>query len=53
MLIDCPECGQKVSDQAGSCPRCGHPIAAAVAKPAAVKTYTGVVDHQCFATPRS
>jgi hypothetical protein len=39
MLIDCPECGQKVSDQAGSCPQCGHPIAAAVAKPAAVDSH--------------
>jgi hypothetical protein len=35
MLIDCPECGQKISDQAGACPKCGHPVAA-LAKPAAV-----------------
>jgi hypothetical protein len=33
MLIDCPECGQKVSDQARACPQCLRPIAAA-AKPA-------------------
>ena len=23
MLIDCPECGNKVSDQAATCPSCG------------------------------
>jgi hypothetical protein len=25
-LINCPECGAQVSDQAVSCPNCGHPI---------------------------
>ena len=25
-LIDCSECGQKVSDKAASCPHCGNPI---------------------------
>ena len=25
-LIDCPECGKKVSDKAVSCPNCGYPI---------------------------
>lgn len=25
-LIHCPECGKEVSDKAGSCPNCGHPI---------------------------
>lgn len=25
-LITCPECGNQVSDQAKSCPRCGHPF---------------------------
>ncbi|MBN3038522.1 MAG: zinc ribbon domain-containing protein [Candidatus Omnitrophica bacterium] len=25
-LIACPECGGSISDQALSCPRCGHPI---------------------------
>ena len=25
-LINCPECGAKVSSQAPSCPSCGHPI---------------------------
>jgi RNA polymerase subunit RPABC4/transcription elongation factor Spt4 len=26
MLISCPECQRDVSDQAASCPHCGHPI---------------------------
>lgn len=26
-LIMCPECGQKISDKAEKCPRCGYPIA--------------------------
>lgn len=26
MLIDCPECGQNVSDKAPSCPHCGFPL---------------------------
>jgi hypothetical protein len=25
-LINCPECGNEVSDQAGSCPDCGYPM---------------------------
>ncbi|MCL1829768.1 MAG: TM2 domain-containing protein [Oscillospiraceae bacterium] len=25
-LIKCPECGGEVSEQAASCPRCGHPV---------------------------
>ena len=25
-LIDCEECGARVSDQAASCPKCGYPI---------------------------
>jgi len=27
-LINCPDCGREVSDQAVACPRCGYPIAA-------------------------
>jgi hypothetical protein len=27
-LINCPECGNQVSDKASSCPKCGHPISA-------------------------
>jgi len=26
-LIQCPECQQRVSDQAGTCPHCGYPLA--------------------------
>lgn len=29
-LIDCPDCGRKVSDHAESCPACARPIAAGV-----------------------
>jgi len=25
-MIDCPECGRQVSDQADTCPACGHPL---------------------------
>ena len=25
-LIQCPECGQSISDKATKCPKCGHPI---------------------------
>ncbi|WP_295376109.1 zinc-ribbon domain-containing protein [uncultured Pseudacidovorax sp.] len=28
-LIDCPDCGRRVSPRASSCPNCGAPIAAA------------------------
>jgi membrane protein YdbS with pleckstrin-like domain len=27
-LINCPDCGREVSDQAVACPRCGYPVAA-------------------------
>ncbi len=26
MLITCPECGKKISDQAAACPGCGCPM---------------------------
>jgi endogenous inhibitor of DNA gyrase (YacG/DUF329 family) len=26
-LLDCPDCGRKVSDQAEACPACAHPVA--------------------------
>jgi len=26
-LIDCPDCGRKVSDKAPNCPQCGKPMA--------------------------
>ena len=25
-LIECPECGKKISDKATTCPNCGFPI---------------------------
>lgn len=25
-LIECPECGQNVSDRADACPNCGYPV---------------------------
>ena len=31
-LIDCPQCGKSVSDEARACPNCGHPIAETPAK---------------------
>ena len=31
-LIQCPECGKKVSDKAKECPECGHPIAEVTAE---------------------
>jgi DNA-directed RNA polymerase subunit RPC12/RpoP len=27
-LMDCPECGHRVSDKAYACPSCGYPLAA-------------------------
>jgi hypothetical protein len=27
-LINCPECGARISDKALSCPNCGHPMIA-------------------------
>ena len=32
-LINCPECGRQVSDQAQSCPQCGNPMATAPSEP--------------------
>lgn len=34
-LVKCPDCGTEVSDRAPSCPKCGRPIAAGPAAPAA------------------
>lgn len=36
MLIRCPECDREVSDQAKSCPHCGHPLQTPATSPAAV-----------------
>ncbi|MDY7096188.1 MAG: zinc ribbon domain-containing protein [Acidobacteriota bacterium] len=35
-LIDCPDCGRKVSDRARSCPNCGRPTSAETASAPAV-----------------
>lgn len=32
MLVNCPECGSRISDRAESCPQCGHPISASLAR---------------------
>ena len=40
-LINCPECNNKVSDAAPTCPKCGAPIAGAKeGKPAGVQRTT-------------
>lgn len=31
-LIECPECGQNVSDRAAACPNCGYPVSAMIEK---------------------
>lgn len=31
-LINCPDCGKEVSDQAPTCPNCGRPIKKEVSK---------------------
>lgn len=31
-MIDCPECGSRISDKAEACPHCGNPIAAKPAR---------------------
>lgn len=38
MLIQCPECQRAISDSAGACPGCGHPMGASSALPARRKT---------------
>jgi len=37
-LIDCPECHAQVSDQAGSCIKCGFPFKALAAQKSRVQT---------------
>jgi hypothetical protein len=39
-LIDCPECGAKISDKAPTCPHCGVPVAATLVQPAGAPTNT-------------
>ena len=40
-LINCSECGKKVSDKAPACPSCGNPIAIASVEPV-VRTQTQI-----------
>lgn len=45
-LIDCPDCGGRVSDRAAACPSCGFSMAAAAPQPpdgtTAARTLGGV-----------
>lgn len=45
-LINCPECGQQISDKAQSCPVCGHPIGGAQSYTNSVAPSTQFVDQQ-------
>jgi hypothetical protein len=42
-LIDCPDCGQRVSDQAAACPQCAYPFRAPGAASGAPKRSGGGV----------
>ena len=43
-LINCPECGSQVSDSAGACPNCGHPLRGnKPSKSKAAKLKTGAI----------
>ncbi len=50
-LIDCPECGAKVSDSAPACPKCGFPIAANIAKTGAAAQPEATKPSVVAATP--
>ena len=39
-LINCPECGNQVSDQAGACPNCGYPIRGGTSTSATMLKFT-------------
>ena len=43
-LIECPECGQSVSDRAVACPNCGYPVSAMIEK----TTFTTWVASICM-----
>jgi hypothetical protein len=40
-LVQCPECGRQVSDQAASCPGCGYPIGGVVYVRPVRRAWTG------------
>ncbi|MHC1701474.1 MAG: zinc-ribbon domain-containing protein [Humidesulfovibrio sp.] len=44
-LINCQECGKEISDQAVSCPNCGHPQRAA--EPAPITTHEKKTNTGC------
>lgn len=52
-LVECPDCGRKVSDQATACPACAHPVAgrAQVAEAIAVGGGTAVASRGREARP--
>ena len=50
-LIDCPECGDRVSDSAPACPKCGFPIAANIAKTSASEPSETSAAPSVAATP--
>ena len=45
-LIDCPECGERVSSYASACPHCGFPVAEDVQH--AVEDVSGVGSARAF-----
>lgn len=42
-LIQCPECGKEISDQAESCPHCGNPLRPVVIESTSKKWKTATV----------
>ncbi len=49
-LINCPECGKEISDQATSCPNCGTPIKKGETK--FCQHCGGQIDKECVVCPR-
>ena len=52
-LIDCPECGAKVSDSAPACPKCGFPIASHFGKMASAAQPEAAAAPAATASPDS
>jgi peptide subunit release factor 1 (eRF1) len=44
MLVNCPECGASISDQADPCPKCGFPDAGHRSKEACEEALQRIVD---------
>lgn len=49
-LMECPECGRSISDQATSCPQCGYPVARSAAPGSAPAA--GLADERHILTRR-